>query len=108
MIVLQHAAQHRYPLAGSGDTAAAWATLAYQIYQSATAANVGVHWSHDLGGFESDQSNTRPDWPHTPDIAGSFAGFEYKLKMCSWPELWLRWIQFGVMSPVPTLCKFCW
>eukprot|EP01047_Picozoa_sp_COSAG01_P048280 COSAG01_NODE_4690_length_4808_cov_46.552771_2_plen_579_part_00 len=36
--------QHRYPLAGSGDTAAAWATLAYQIYQSATAANVGVHW----------------------------------------------------------------
>ena len=20
--------------------------------------------------------------------------------MCSWPELWLRWVQFGVMSPV--------
>ena len=20
--------------------------------------------------------------------------------MCSWPELWLRWIQFGVFSPV--------
>jgi alpha-glucosidase (family GH31 glycosyl hydrolase) len=20
--------------------------------------------------------------------------------MCSWPELWLRWAQFGVMSPV--------
>ncbi len=94
--------QHRYPLAGSGDTAAAWSTLAYQIYQSATAANVGVHWSHDLGGFESDQSNTRPDWPHTPNISGNFAGFKYELKMCSWPELWLRWIQFGVMSPVST------
>lgn len=36
--------QHRYPLAGSGDTPAAWATLAYQIYQTATAANLGVHW----------------------------------------------------------------
>eukprot|EP01052_Picozoa_sp_SAG31_P049777 SAG31_NODE_11061_length_1070_cov_1.268795_1_plen_356_part_11 len=92
--------QHRYPLAGSGDTAAAWATLAYQIYQSATAANVGVHWSHDLGGFDPDQSNTRPDGPHMPVIAGNFSDYEYELTMCSWPELWLRWVQFGVMSPV--------
>jgi hypothetical protein len=92
--------QHRYPLAGSGDTPAAWATLAYQIYQSATAANAGVHFTHDLGGFDPDQDHTRPDWPEQPMISGELAGYNYTLQMCSWPELWLRWVQFGVMSPV--------
>jgi alpha-glucosidase (family GH31 glycosyl hydrolase) len=33
-------------------------------------------------------------------IKGDVAGYKYTLKMCSWPELWLRWVQFGVFSPV--------
>ncbi len=93
--------QHRYPLAGSGDTPAAWATLAFQIYQSATAANLGVHWSHDLGGFDPDQSNTRPGWPHQPLISDDIAGYNFTLKMCSWPELWTRWVQFGGDTTAP-------
>eukprot|EP01043_Picozoa_sp_COSAG02_P015319 COSAG02_NODE_651_length_18910_cov_12.561639_1_plen_621_part_00 len=95
--------QHRYPLAGSGDTPAAWATLGYQIYQSATAANTGVHFTHDLGGFDPDQDNTRPDWPQQPMISGKYAGYNYTLKMCSWPELWLRW--YGTSSVFFTLAR---
>ena len=77
---------HRYPLVGSGDTPAAWSTLQVQVVQTARSANVGVHWTHDLGGFHLDRSHTGP---HNRPPG-----------MCSWPELWLRWVQFGVFSPV--------
>merc|ERR1719464_2699528 len=40
---------HRYPQVGSGDTYANWTTLDYQVYQTATSANVAVAWTHDLG-----------------------------------------------------------
>ena len=32
--------------------------------------------------------------------AGRYGGQDFTLLMCSWPELWLRWVQFGVFSPV--------
>ncbi|HET8930360.1 MAG TPA: TIM-barrel domain-containing protein, partial [Acidimicrobiales bacterium] len=64
----------RYPLGFSGDTYATWKSLAFQPSFTATAANVGYgYWSHDIGGhFQS-----------APDA-----------------ELYTRWIQFGVYSPV--------
>ncbi len=65
---------HRYPFGFSGDTVATWSSLTFQPYFTATAANVGYGcWSHDIGGFK--------------------AGVRER-------ELYLRWLQFGVFSPV--------
>lgn len=64
----------RYPIGFSGDTHAAWESLAFQPEFTATAANVLYgYWSHDIGGH----------FGSTPD-----------------PELYTRWVQFGVHSPI--------
>lgn len=64
----------RYPIGFSGDTFSTWKSLALQPYFTATAANTLFgYWSHDIGG-------------HMP---GAIDG-----------ELYLRWIQFGVFSPI--------
>jgi alpha-glucosidase (family GH31 glycosyl hydrolase) len=65
---------HRYPIGFSGDTVVSWRSLAFQPYLTATAANVGYGW-----------------WSH--DIGGHMKGIED-------PELYTRWIQFGVFSPI--------
>ena len=68
------AGSHRYPIGFSGDTAQTWKTLAFQPYFTANAANIGyTWWSHDIGGHHM---GYRDD------------------------ELYLRWIQFGVFSPI--------
>jgi alpha-glucosidase (family GH31 glycosyl hydrolase) len=65
---------HRYPIGFSGDTFVRWRTLAYQPYFTATATNVGYGWwSHDIGGHMFKDGS---------------------------PELYLRWLQFGVFSPI--------
>jgi len=65
---------HRYQVGFSGDTISVWESLAFQPYFTATAANVGYgYWSHDIGG-------------HMPGVVS--------------PELFTRWIQFGVFSPI--------
>jgi alpha-glucosidase (family GH31 glycosyl hydrolase) len=65
---------HRYQIGFSGDTISVWESLAFQPYFTATAANVGYgFWSHDIGG-------------HMPGKVS--------------PELYTRWIQFGVFSPI--------
>ena len=65
---------HRYPFGFSGDTIATWKSLAFQPYFTANATNVGYTcWSHDIGGFKT--------------------GVRER-------ELFIRWIQFGVFSPV--------
>jgi alpha-glucosidase (family GH31 glycosyl hydrolase) len=65
---------HRYQIGFSGDAISVWESLAFQPYFTATAANVGFgFWSHDIGG-------------HMPGIVT--------------PELYTRWIQFGVFSPI--------
>jgi hypothetical protein len=65
---------HRYPVGFSGDTVATWASLAFQPYFTATAANVGYHWwSHDIGGHGNGAKDN---------------------------ELAARWYQFGVFSPI--------
>ncbi|HSM56326.1 MAG TPA: TIM-barrel domain-containing protein [Candidatus Sulfomarinibacteraceae bacterium] len=68
---------HRYPIGFSGDTYVTWESLAFQPYQTATAANVGFGW-----------------WSH--DIGGHMYGLEE-------PELYARWVQFGVFSPIMRL-----
>ena len=68
---------HRYPIGFSGDTHTTWATLEFQPYFTATAANVGYGWwSHDIGGH---CSGVKDD------------------------ELMVRWTQFGVFSPITRL-----
>jgi alpha-glucosidase (family GH31 glycosyl hydrolase) len=64
----------RYPIGFSGDTFVTWKTLQFQPYFTATAANVGYGW-----------------WSH--DIGGHMGGVEE-------PELYLRWMQYGVFSPI--------
>lgn len=67
---------HRYQVGFSGDTYTSWASLDFQPYFTATAANVGYgYWSHDIGGHQTDGHPTEG-------------------------QLYLRWIQFGVFSPI--------
>jgi alpha-glucosidase (family GH31 glycosyl hydrolase) len=66
--------EHRYQIGFSGDTISVWSSLAFQPWFTATAANVGyAYWSHDIGG-------------HMPGAVD--------------PELFTRWLQFGVFAPV--------
>ena len=68
---------HRYPLGFSGDTAINWKVLDFQPYFTANAANAAyTWWSHDIGGHHL---GYRDD------------------------ELYIRWIQFGVFSPIMRL-----
>ena len=68
---------HRYPLGFSGDTICTWKSLDFQPYFTANAANAGyTWWSHDIGG---DMQGIHDD------------------------ELYLRWLQFGVFSPINRL-----
>ena len=67
---------HRYPIGFSGDANTDWETLDFETYFTATAANVGyAYWSHDIGGHISNDKPTDG-------------------------ELYLRWIQFGTLSPM--------
>lgn len=69
---------HRYQIGFSGDALINFPTLAFQPYFTATASNVGYgYWGHDLGGHAFTDEKTVND-----------------------PELVLRWIQFGVFTPI--------
>lgn len=65
---------HRYPIGFSGDTVVSWESLSYQPYFTACAANAAYGWwSHDIGGHMQGMENA---------------------------ELYTRWVQFGVLSPI--------
>ena len=65
---------HRYQIGFSGDAFINWRSLDLQPYFTATASNVCFgFWSHDIGGHMYGES---------------------------YPELYTRWIQFGVFSPI--------
>jgi len=67
---------HRYQVGFSGDTLSTWQSLAYLPYFTATASNVCYgYWSHDIGGH-------------------------FTLEKTTNPELYLRWLQFGIFSPI--------
>ena len=66
---------HRYQIGFSGDSYISWASLDFQPYFNSTASNVLYsYWSHDIGG-------------HTG-------------ANCIDPELYVRWLQFGALSPI--------
>lgn len=66
---------HRYQIGFSGDASITWASLDFQPYFNSTASNVLYgYWSHDIGGH------------HMADHID--------------PELYIRWMQFGALSPV--------
>ncbi len=72
---------HRYQIGFSGDTFINYPTLAFQPWFTSTAANVGyAYWGHDLGGHA--------------------IGDDIYLEFANDPELVLRWIQFGVFTPI--------
>jgi alpha-glucosidase (family GH31 glycosyl hydrolase) len=73
---------HRYPIGFSGDSVISWTSLAYQPHFTAMASNVLYgYWSHDIGGHTFHKHIPRP---------------ERHLE----PELYARWMQLGVFSPV--------
>lgn len=68
---------HRYPVGFSGDTITTWASLDFQPYFTATAANIGYPWwSHDIGGHMFGSRDV---------------------------EMAVRWFQLGVFSPINRL-----
>ena len=68
------AGAHRYPIGFSGDTYRTWESLTHEVEFTARAANLGFGWwSHDIGGFARGLHDD---------------------------ELYLRWVQFGVLSPI--------
>ena len=68
---------HRYQLGFSGDTKIKWEVLGYLPEFTATSSNVLYgYWGHDLGGHMQDS-----DVPTEP-------------------ELFTRWLQYGVFSPI--------
>lgn len=68
---------HRYPVGFSGDSVISWASLDFQPFFTATAANIGYGWwSHDIGGHCGGKRDE---------------------------ELLVRWVQFGVFSPIMRL-----
>jgi len=73
---------HRYPIGFSGDSVISWNSLAFQPHFTAMASNVLYgYWSHDIGGHTFDKAIPRPE-RHLD------------------PELYARWMQLGVFSPV--------
>lgn len=71
------AGSQRYPLGFSGDTTQTWKSLDFQPGFTATAANIAYPWwSHDIGGHCMGEKND---------------------------ELYLRWVQLGVFSPIMRL-----
>ncbi len=67
----------RYPIGFSGDTISSWKSLAFQPYFTFTASNIGYgFWSHDIGGHMMGDKDE---------------------------ERLIRWIQFGVFSPIMRL-----
>ena len=71
------AGSQRYPLGFSGDTTQTWKSLDFQPGFTATASNIAYPWwSHDIGGH---CMGSKDD------------------------ELYLRWVQLGIYSPVMRL-----
>ncbi|MDD4968982.1 MAG: glycoside hydrolase family 31 protein [Paludibacter sp.] len=72
---------HRYEVGFSGDMIISWKSLEFQPYFTSTASNVLYgYWSHDLGGH-------------------MFGNIPDDLKKID-PEMYTRWMQYGVFSPM--------
>lgn len=88
---------HRYQIGFSGDAIISWKSLDFQPYFTSTASNVLYgYWSHDLGGH----------------MFGNVPEDKKKID----PEMYTRWMQYGVFTPIfrthsskdPRLMKEIW
>ncbi len=71
---------HRYQLGFSGDTYIEWDVLKFLPWFTSTASNVGYgYWGHDIGG-------------HYQKKGKEHLGTD--------PEMYTRWIQYGVFTPI--------
>ncbi len=69
---------HRYQIGFSGDCYDTWEVLRFLPYFTATSSNVGYgYWGHDIGGH-----------------------IHFKEVDTYQPELYTRWLQYGVFTPV--------
>lgn len=69
---------HRYQVGFCGDTKVSWGVLSYMPWFISTASNVGyAYWGQDIGGHNE-----------VPGIN------------CTDPELFTRWVQEGVFTPI--------
>lgn len=69
---------HRYPVHFTGDTFAHWEVLANQVGQTMRTGNEARAFiTHDIGGLMNDNGSIFDD-----------------------PELYMRWVQFGALSPM--------
>ena len=67
-------ASHKYPILYSGETLVGWDNLNMLPEYNSKSSNIGVSWwSHDIGGYKDGVED---------------------------PELYMRFIQFGVYSPI--------
>ncbi|WP_299525211.1 TIM-barrel domain-containing protein [uncultured Lutibacter sp.] len=66
---------HKYPIGFSGDSYISWESLKFNVELTVKGSNLGVYWSHDIGGHMEGH------------------------KIAANSELFARWIQSGVMSP---------
>ena len=67
---------HRYQIGFSGDCYDTWDVLRFLPYFTATSSNVGYgYWGHDIGGHQYEKD-------------------PYK------PEIYTRWLQYGVFTPI--------
>ena len=65
---------HKFGILYSGKTNVSWKTLRNLPFYNANSSNIGISWwSHDVGGFEGGTEDS---------------------------ELYMRWVQFGVYSPI--------
>ena len=70
---------HRYQVGFSGDVYVAWEALAFMPWFTSTASNVCYgYWGHDIGGHMFHKDDER----------------------VTNPELYLRWLQNGVFTPI--------
>ena len=70
---------HRYQVGFSGDVYIAWEALAFMPWFTSTASNVCYgYWGHDIGGHMFHKEDKRE----------------------TNPELYLRWLQNGVFTPI--------
>lgn len=78
---------HRDAILFSGDACSQWEVLAFEVEMVARAAGTLMAYiSHDIGGFYHDLRDRSENKP--PD------------------ELYIRWVQFGCLSPIMRLHSF--
>lgn len=78
---------HRYQIGFSGDAYVSWKSLDFQPYFTSTAGNVGWgYWGNDIGGYFCGNGYFQGNSQFDPEKHSD--------------ELFTRWFQFGVMSPI--------